>query len=242
MRSVHPPASRSRLPLFALLVALTAGGYAPAAAQSAADDSGTFRVSVGGHRVGTEEFTIRQTGVGTTAEILAVGRVNLNLATGALELVPRLRTTGFEADPVAYEVTVGGDSPRRISATVGAGRFSARIVTPSGEQMREYVANAGATVLDDGVAHHYYFLARRVRGGGRVPILIPRDNRQVMATVRDMGEERVDIGGTSVNLFRLVVTPDGGEERHVWIDSLNRVIRVDIPARGYTAVRTELPR
>ncbi len=222
-------------------ILLAGGGVAEGHTQSAADDAGTFTVSVGGHAVGTEEFVIRQSGVGAAAEVVATGRVSLNLETGSLELVPRLRTTGFQADPVSYEVTVGGDSPRRITGTIGSGRFSARIVTASGEQMREYVASSGASVLDDGVAHHYYFLARRTRSG-RVPILVPSENRQVMATVTDRGESRVNVNGAMVNLFHLVVTPDGGDERHVWVDALNRVIRVEIPARGYLAVRTEVPR
>jgi hypothetical protein len=240
MESGNWPAVRTlhRL-LFALPLFL--GAPAGAAAQSAADDSGTFTVSVGGHVVGTEEFAIRQSGVGAAAEIVATGRVRLDLATGSLELAPRLRTTGFQADPVSYEVTIGGDSPRRITGSVGSGRFSARIITSSGEQMREYVASSGATILDDGVAHHYYFLARRARSG-RVPVLIPRENRQVMATVRDQGEQQVDVNGSMIRLFHLVVTPDGGDERHVWIDALNRVIRVEIPATGYLAVRTEVPR
>lgn len=244
MRSAHSPAGRTGGRLLAALALALCGAAAsvhPLGAQSAVDDSGTFAVSVGGHQVGSEEFTIRQSGTGASAEIVAAGRVNLNLASGSLELAPRLRTTGFQADPVSYEVTVGGDAPRRISGTVGSGRFSARIVTASGEQMREYVVTAGATILDDGVAHHYFFLARRARSG-RVPILIPRENRQVMATVRDHGEERTTINGASHLLFRLTVTPDGGDERHVWIDALDRVIRVEIPAQGYVAVRTEVPR
>jgi hypothetical protein len=238
MRSHDSPAVRlpTALALGALLLLA-----APVAAQTAVDDAGTFRVYVGGHDVGAEEFTIRQAGVGANAEIQAAGRVTLNLATGSLELAPRLRTAGFQADPVSYEVTVGGDSPRRISGTVGSGRFSARIVTASGEQMREYVASAGAVVLDDAVAHHYYFLARRTRSG-RVPVLVPRENRQVMATVRDLGEDRVDVHGVQATLYRISVTPDGGDERHVWLDSLGRVIRVSIPARDYLAVRSEIPR
>ncbi|MDP9349698.1 MAG: hypothetical protein M3P24_11255, partial [Gemmatimonadota bacterium] len=87
----------------------------------------------------------------------------------------------------------------------------------------------------------YYFLAQRVRGG-RVPVIIPRENRQVMATVTSRGEERVRIGDATASLFHLVVHPAGGEERHVWVDALSRVIRVDIPARGYRAERTALPR
>lgn len=214
---------------------------APAGAQTAAGDAGSFQVSIGGHPVGTEQFSIRQTGVGANSEIIATGRVQLTLPTGTLELLPRLRGTGFQANPVSYEVAVGGDSPRRIVGTVGGGRFSAKIVTPTGEQMREYVASAGAVVLDDGVAHHYYFLAQRLRNG-RVPILVPRDNRQVMATVANRGEEPVSVNGQTIPLYHLVVTPDGGDETHVWVDALNRVIKVETPGRGYRAVRTEVPR
>jgi hypothetical protein len=106
--------------------------------------------------------------------------------------------------------------------------------------LREYVASSGATILDEGVAHHYYFLARRTRNG-RVPVLIPRENRQVMAQVTDRGEEPLAVNGTNVTLYHLVVLPDGGEERHVWVDALGRVIRVAIPDRGYVAERTEIP-
>jgi hypothetical protein len=226
-----------------LLLAFALAALVPAhlPAQVGATDEGTFRVSVDGRTVGTEEFTIRQTGSGVNVETLATGRVQLNLPTGMLELTPRLRATGLQADPVAYEVAVGGDSPRRIVGSLGGGRFSARIVGPTGEQLREYVASSGAIVLDDGIAHQYYFLARRIRNG-RVPVLIPRENRQVMATVTDHGEEAVTIGGSTYNLFRLTVHPDGGTERRVWVDALNRVIRVEIPATNYVAVRTSVPR
>ncbi len=167
--------------------------------------------------------------------------MTLSLPTGSLDLQSRLRASGIQASPVAYEVSVGGSAPRKIVGTIGSGRFSAKIVTSSGEQLREYVASDGAVVLDEGVAHHYYFLARRVRNGS-VPILIPRENRQMMATVTDRGQERVDVGGTAATLYHLVVQPRDGDERHVWVDDLNRVIKVEIPARNYSAVRTTVPR
>jgi len=71
---------------------------------------------------------------------------------------------------------------------------------------------------------------------------VPRENRQVMATVSSRGEEPVQVGGRSVRLFHLRVQPQGGAEADVWVDDLNRVIKVEIPARRYLAVRTELPR
>lgn len=223
--------------LFAGALAL---GATPAAGQFVADDAGVFDVRVGGRSVGSEEFRIQQSGSGAGAEILANARVDLVLPTGTVDLVTSLRTSGFQAQPVGYEVTVGGTAPRKIVGTIGEGRFSARIATPSGEQMREYLASPEATVLDDGVAHHYYFLARRGTAG-RVPVIVPRENRQTMATVTNAGMENVTVGETLVSLYRLDVQPDGGEMRHVWLDDLGRVIRVDIPSRGYVAVRTELP-
>ncbi|MEX2570578.1 MAG: hypothetical protein WD737_04685 [Gemmatimonadota bacterium] len=218
----------------------TAAAGTPLNGQTGAEDEGTFEILVNGRQVGTEEFTIRQTGVGANAEFLANGRVQVVLPAGSLDLTTRLRSSGFQADPVTYEVVVGGDAPRHIVGSVGSGRFSARIVTPAGEQLREYVASSGATVLDEGVAHHYYFLARRTRSG-RVPILVPRENRQAMAVVEDRGEEQMTIGGTEATLYHLVVTPEGGDERHVWVDALGRVVRVEIPDRSYLAVRSELP-
>jgi hypothetical protein len=234
--AIFPPALRA----LALCALVGLGFVLPAAAQTGASDAGTFLISVGGRQVGTEEFNIVQTGVGANSEIVATGRVRVQLPTGTVELTPRLRTTGFEANPVSYEVAVGSTSPRRVIVTVASGRVSARTLTASGEQMREYLASPGAIVLDDGLAHQYYFVARRLRNG-TIPIIIPRENRQVMATVSGKGEEKVQIGDQSVSLFHIVVTPAGGDERHVWVDALGRVIRVQIPARNYVAVRSEIP-
>ncbi|HKP75038.1 MAG TPA: hypothetical protein VJT67_05810 [Longimicrobiaceae bacterium] len=212
---------------------------APAAAQNI--DQGTFTVSVDGHEVGTEQFTITQSGSGTVAVTMASGRVDLRLPSGSLQLAPRLRAQGVGADPVQYQVDVSGDAPQRVVGTIGGGRVSAKIVTSAGEQLREYVASAGAVVLDEGVAHHYYFLATRTHAG-RVPVIVPRENRQVMATVTSRGEEPVQIAGRSVRLFHLNVAPQGGDPADVWVDDLNRVIKVEVPARQYLAVRTALPR
>lgn len=230
----------SRRLIFALLSAVLMGWPCGALAQAMGADEGTFRVMVNGRAVGTEEFSIRQSGSGVNAEVVATGQIQLRLPEGTLELSPRLRGTGLQHTPTAYQVDVGGDTPRRIVGTVGGGRFSARITSPGGEQLREFVASRGAIILDEGVAHHYYFLAQRTREG-QVPILIPRENRQVMATVRSLGEERMEVDGTMLNVYHLSVVPEGGEERRVWVDALGRVMRVEIPSRNYVAIRTTAP-
>lgn len=228
--------------LFALALAGTALAAPAARAQQATVvDSGAFTVYVEDHAVGTEQFSITRSGTGAGAELLATGRVRLRLADGTLELDPRLTSRGIGADPVNYQVDVGGNSPSRVVGTVGGGRFSAKIVTATGEQLREYVASSGAVVLEQGVAHHYHFLALRTHQG-RVPVIIPRENRQVMATVASRGEETVTIGGAQATLFHLVVHPAGGDEHHVWVDDMNRVVRVEVPARAYRAERTRIPR
>lgn len=221
------------------LLALAGLSAVPAAAQGG--DQGTFKVFVEDREVGTEEFTIVQTGTGASAELLATGRVRVGLPDGTLELDSRLRARGIGADPVDYQVSVGGSAPSRTIGTVSSGRFSAKIVTPTGEQLREYVASNGAVVLDEGVAHHYYFLAQRTHQG-RVPVIVPRENRQVIATVTSRGEESVRVNGTSATLFHLVVQPQGGDEHHVWVDALNRVVRVEVPARAWRAERVAMPR
>ena len=223
------------------LLSLAALSASPLAAQAGSVDQGTFRVYVEGNEVGTEQFTITQAGSGGAAVTLASGTVDLRLPTGSLRLQPRLRAQGVAADPVQYQVDVSGDSPQRIIGSIASGRVSARIVTSTGEQLREYVASTGAVVLDDAVAHHFWFLAQRMHSG-RVPVIVPRESRQVMATVTDRGEETVQVAGQNVRLFHLVVQPQGGAQADVWVDALNRVLRVDIPARQYRAVRTEIPR
>lgn len=200
-------------------------------------DEGSFDVRIDGQRAGTEEFSIRQTG----SETVATGRIRLRTADGTLEITPRLRTAGAAGEPVAYQVDVEGNDPRKIVGSVGGGRFSARISSPAGEQLREFVASTGAVVLDEDVAHHYALLAER-RPQGRVAILVPRNNRQVLATVQNRGETSIEIGGQQVRATHLVIRPDGAGERNVWVDSANRVLRVEIPERSYVATRTGLPR
>jgi hypothetical protein len=92
------------------------------------------------------------------------------------------------------------------------------------------------------VAHHYYFIAQRLAAGAtRTPIIVPRESRQIQATIESVGEESISAGGQTVRATRLNVTPAGGDLRSVWIDAQGRVLRVEISARNYVAVRTALP-
>lgn len=211
-------------------------------AQTTTLDEGTFRLTVGGREVGTETFSIRQSGSGERAVVIAQGRVVLAGDDGSEQLTSSLQLSGAALRPAAYDLQVEGGDAERIAGRVVGGRFSARIVRPSGEQMREYLVSDGAVIADEGVAHQYYFLAQRVGAeGGRVPIVIPRTSRQVWAQVSVHGSESVQISGSTVTARRLDVQPEGGAAAQVWVDGEGRVLRVAIPSSNFVAERTALP-
>jgi hypothetical protein len=211
---------------------------APAAAQTVQLDEGSFRILVNGREVGTETFSLRQNGTGADAIVIAQGRVVLD----ANETTANVQLSGTGLRLVAYDVELSGEDARRIRASVSGSRASARTVSSAGETMKEYLVSDGAVLLDDGVAHHYYMIAKRAEAGASsTPILIPRESRQVQATISVAGNESVSAGGSTVTAKKIVVQPRGGDVRSVWVDAQNRVLRVEIPARNYVAVRTALP-
>lgn len=232
---------RSTLP-FALVVA-TAIAAAPAAvqAQGTVLDRGTFRLTVAGQEVGTETFSIRQDGSGPAAITIAQGTVALDTGRVAQEMTSWLRVSPAGGRAAEYRLTIQGGAHEQITGAIAGGRFSARIVSPSGEMMREYLASDGAVVVDEGIAHQYYFLAQRAGSStARVPMLIPRENRQVLATVTPAGEGAVDIGGRRVDSRHVVISVPGRPDRELWLDASGRVLRVAIPSTGFVATRTSL--
>jgi len=212
-----------------------------AAAQTVVLDQGTYRIAVGGRDVGTETFTIRRSGSGTGAVIIASGRVAL-AAGDVRELTSQLQVSGSSLRPAAYDVTVQGDGQEKIAGRIVGGRFSAQISSTSGENMREYLVSDGAILVEEGIAHHHYFIARRIDSGtARVPIVVPRQNRQVWADVAVTGTEAIRIGGQSIEARRITVRPTDGAERVLWADDVGRVLRLEIPSQQYVAERTAPP-
>ncbi len=205
-------------------------------------DHGSFRLTLAGQEVGTETFTIRQDGSGPAAVTIAQGTVALDTGRVSQELTSWLRVSPVAARSAEYRLNVQGSSQQQITGTVAGGRFSARIVSPAGEMMREYIASDGALVVDDGLVHQYYFLAQRAEGAtSRVPLLIPRESRQVLSTVTAAGSDAIEIAGRRVSARLLRVSGAGFPERELWVDARGRVLRLAVPSRGFVATRTALP-
>ena len=220
-----------------LLAALLAAPTARVAAQVTTVDRGTFTISRGGAVVGREEFEIRsQPGLdGATLE--ARGVVTLDDRT----LHPMLGA-GQAGAPLSdrLEVRAGGEVVERVTGQASAGRLRIDAQSAGGRAAREFAVGDRTIVLEDGVFHHYFLLARRAGDGGSVTAVVPRRNVQVTLRVTPGGSERVSVGGRELAATRLVVAESGGPERTVWVDGDGRVLRV--AAQGLGAQRDEPPR
>ena len=223
-----------------LRVAAAAVLIAPAAAaQVAIADAGSFTITRQGVAVGHEEFRIgRASATGRAQGYIATGTVAL----GDRRLVPELRTNARGA-VLAYRVeATGGPAAReRLDGTAARGLFAVVVSSTRGETAREYVVDDGAVLLDDGVFHHYYFLARDDTPR-LVPVLIPHRDVQVMMRLERAGPEPLIVGGQPVQASHLVLTEPDGARRDIWVDAEGRVLRVAIPSLGLVAERDGLPR
>lgn len=210
----------------------------PVRAQTEIVDEGTFRLSVRGTAVGTETFSIRRSGTGSGATYVAQGRVVLDSGDQTRAL---LQVDGPELRPSAYQIEVTGSEKQSIRGQAAGNRFRAQIVSTAGETMREYLASDGAVVIDEGVAHHYYFLVSALGQRDRVPVIIPRQSRQISAEISDGGNETIRVGGRDLAARRVDVRPAGLAPRSVWIDQEGRVLRLSIPDDGFLAERSDAP-
>ena len=225
----------------ALLVGLLAVGAANLSAQTTVDE-GTFRLMTEGRETATETFSIRQRGEGAEAVIIARGRIVYRDGPQK-ELTTTLQVAGDALRPSAYDLKIEGAEAQQILARMSGTRFSARVVSASGERAREYLVSEGALVAEEGVAHHHYFVVSRARDGAtvRVPVIVPLEGRQVWATVTSGAEEMIQVAGQSVSARSVTVSVESSGERRVWIDAQGRVLRLEIPARSFVAERIALP-
>lgn len=222
------------------LALLAAALLAPLAgsAQSVVVDEGTFAVTLAGGAAGTERFTIRRAGVGDDAIVIANAVIETRGPGGAVELRPLLEVTPLDDASSNYQLKVSGTESAELSVRLAGRRYVARIQTGAGEEEREFLARPGTRIVDEGVAHHYYFL-RSVRPGSSAPVIEPRTRRQFQLTVSSVADEDVRVGASTVPGRKVTFSADG-EVRHAWYDVQGRLLRVEIPSLGYVAQRTDL--
>lgn len=215
-----------------------------ASAQATILDEGSFRLTSAGRDLGSETFSIQQTGSAANATVNARGNLTIDSAGVAEELQSALQATGPTLQPAAYTLRIRLDNRQeQITGRIAGGRFIARILSPTGEELREYLVSNRAVLIDQGITHQYYFLARRMQGDSmQIPILIPRQNRQITATVTARGTGTISVGNQRITARHLVVTSPESPEVHLWVDDRARVLHLEIPAQDFAARRTAAPR
>jgi hypothetical protein len=213
-------------------------------AQAVTLDEGSFVLEIAGRRVGTETFTLRRAGFGVNARIIAQGALELQSDTGRSSARMALQTEGTAMEIRAYQVDVTGANALRLRMSRSGDRFRAEIESEAGVEEREFRAIVGSRpvlLLDRWVAHQYYFLGRMMRSTDRdISVIAPRPGSQRNATLTSSGTEVLRLGETTLQTQRLTLRLDD-EEHLVWLDDQNRVIRAEIPAIGFRAIRREIP-
>ena len=229
--------ARAFLPVALALPALLTAPMS-VATQSVVVDEGTFVVSLEGSPAGTERFTIRRAGVGDDAIVIANAVIHLDRGEGPTELRPLLEAVPLDDVSTNYQLKVSGAENSELSVRLAGRRYISRIQTEAGDEEREFLARPGTRILEEGVAHHYYFL-RAVREGSATPVIEPRTRRQLQLVASAPVEEEIRVGATPVRA-RKVTFSAADDVRHVWFDGQGRVLRVEIPARAYVAERQDL--
>jgi hypothetical protein len=126
------------------------------------------------------------------------------------------------------------------------GRFTTLSRSVTGEAAREYLLEPGAMVLEEDGVLQYALIVRRplLQAGDSVsiPVLTPSANRQGVARLALMTmSDTVIIAGSRRIARRWRIVTSAGEARFIWADSIGRLLRVQIPARGFDALRDDAP-
>ena len=118
-------------------------------------------------------------------------------------------------------------------------RYEAVVYSEIGEERWEFPVRPGTRILERDVAHQYYFL-RDAPEGSITHTLEPRSRAWVNLEAGPWTEEEVRLGQGPVQARRVEFF-SGEDRRIVWFDRvLGRVLRVEVPATGYVAERTDL--
>jgi len=127
--------------------------------------------------------------------------------------------------------------PSRILGELGRGRFTVRLVARATERAREFATGQGAVVLDDSVFALYVFAAWRARATPTaLNAIFPRALRREGIRVRDLGEAATTLNRDPARLRHITIEGER-ETVHLWLDSNDRLMKVEIPARHLSVER-----
>ena len=197
-------------------------------------DQGSFTITVAGSaaEAGRETFAIRHApgGYQASGTVLFPDR----------RLSPAI-TTDLTGAPVSYalDARAGPGHTEQVSVARDRGFLTLRARWPDHESVRE-LPLTGTLLVDDDIAHQYYFLMLG-RREGVVSVVVPQRRTVLPMRIERLGPDTVRIGGRSLAAIKIRVTGDTDGERLVWTDSAGRVLQLARPERHLMAVRDSPP-
>ena len=205
-------------------------------------DGETLRVRIaleaGGPNLTPRRYEAEFDGAETT-EILGMGELNLKTDGETLRVRIALEVGGSDLVPRRYEAEFDGAETTEILGIVRRDRLRINERTSQGEQIRQFLPGATWTILEQRVAHHYWFVARLIAGGAtRIAAIVPRGAGQMTLRVEDRGTEATSVGQRRMELRHLVLSTGAGQPHHVWLDG-ERVMKVEVHATGWSAIRSD---
>lgn len=217
---------RTLLAVSGLMLALST----PLTGQTVLLDEGVFEVRVGGEVIGREEFTIHRMGSATDGTIMA----QATISHGGSEMRTQLETSR-QWVPLDYRNALTGDSPSEVVLFVDGRRLIARTTNAQGEGTREFRPGETTVVLEPNIAFLYHFAAAQL-GSQLLTVVEPTEGRQTRLRIETVGPESFKLGDETLSARRIRLS-SGADVRELVIDDQNRLLRVEVPAEQFVAVR-----
>lgn len=205
-------------------------------------DQGTFIVRHDSLEVAREVFRLTagplgRAPAGCSCTIVTQARYDRHRPVVGLSAIVEL---GPDTQPRAlqYDVTNGGAA--RILGERVRDRFTVRHLSRDSERARDFPTTGRIAVLDDSLFALYAAVAWLTPLTGppvAFTAVFARALRREALELRPLGPAETVVGGDLVTLEHLVVTGGAAGVVHVWIDPDGRLMKVEIPDRGWVAER-----
>lgn len=231
--------------LVTLLVLVAPAGLAVGSGTGLAQtvDTGVFDLYAGGVRVGEERFTIREERSAGGRVFRSGSELNLKLDGQTARVRVAVEVSASTLRPLRYEAEFDGSEAMQIRGVVTRDRFRLIVRSPRGERIQQFLPGRSWAILEERVAHLYYFVARLLTDSEEreITAIVPHDRREITLRLEDRGRATTRVSGRQLELRHLVIQGPGDSQRHVWLDDEGRLMKVEIPDAGWSAQRSDPP-
>ena len=187
-------------------------------------EKGAFLLYMAGKQVGRETYVHERNG----KQDIWSGEVDIQTAGSQLKQKPRL-VLSSDGKPVTFDLVYSTGGPEQaFSYTFAEDSFTVTSRGSSKDSAQQFSLPANAVVLANNVIHHNLLLARRYdgrKGGKQEFVALP----STPVSMETRGEDNFLISGNPLSLRHLFLSIGGVIGANLWLDSQERLIKMDIP-------------